>query len=60
LINWRGRVRLPIATAEHREGVPDRFGTDRAAVVPKAIVNVKQGRACDGGGGCVSIDERID
>lgn len=32
---------LPIATAEHREGVPDRSGTDRVAVEPKAIVNVE-------------------
>jgi RNA-directed DNA polymerase len=32
---------LPIATAEHREGVPDRSGMVQA-VRPKAIVNVEQ------------------
>ena len=37
-----GQLRLPIATAEDREGVPDLSGTDRAAVQPKAIVNVEQ------------------
>jgi hypothetical protein len=37
-----GQLGLPIATAEHRERVPDRSGTDRGvAVEPKAIVNVE-------------------
>jgi Reverse transcriptase (RNA-dependent DNA polymerase) len=36
------QLRLPIATAEHREGVSDRSGTDRVAVEPKAIVNAGQ------------------
>jgi RNA-directed DNA polymerase len=33
---------LPIATAEYRTRVPDRSGTDRVAVKPKAIVNAEQ------------------
>jgi hypothetical protein len=37
-----GQLGLPIATAEHRTGVPDRSGTDRVAVEPKAIVNAEQ------------------
>jgi retron-type reverse transcriptase len=37
-----GQLGLPIATAEHRDGVPDRSGTVQAAVEPKAIVNVEQ------------------
>ncbi len=38
-----GQLGLPIATAEHRAGVPDRSGTDRGVTVePKAIVNVEQ------------------
>jgi group II intron reverse transcriptase/maturase len=37
-----GQLCLPIATAEHRKRVPDRSGTDRAAVVPKANVNAEQ------------------
>lgn len=32
---------LPIATAEHRMRVPDRSGSDRGAVGPKAIVNAE-------------------
>jgi group II intron reverse transcriptase/maturase len=37
-----GQLCLPIATAEHREGVPDGSGMERVAVEPKAIVNAGQ------------------
>ena len=38
-----GQLGLPIATAEHRERVPDRSGMDRGmAVEPKAIVKAEQ------------------
>jgi hypothetical protein len=35
-----GQLRLPIATAERRAGVPDRSGIGRSAL-PKAIVNAQ-------------------